>query len=189
MSLTMLEKISVCCTNLSCQKKLISDSWQLKHTKLLHAEHIQVAHQWNLTFQSLPQRGDTAQHREFNINNDSVEHLDPFPHLKHIEINTESESQQPWHLLLGTESCSGAGLLQSDNIDEPPDRDTQGFPKTNLQNHSYYPYGMAEEYKYTQCGIKKRGMKKYYNNILKEANNILDFPSFNLRDDVSKLAA
>jgi hypothetical protein len=116
------------------------------------------------------------------VNKDSVKDLHAFTYLKHLEHIADSECHPPPTRLPRTETYPGAGAPMNDYLAEPWERNAQGFLETNLQNNPDYPFAAPEEYKYIQCVIKKTAMKKYNDNMLKEENTAVRFPSFTKGD-------
>jgi hypothetical protein len=83
----------------------------------------------------------------------------------------------------------GAIYPVSDHIGEPWECSIHGFFETNLQRNPYSLFGTGEEYNYIQCEIKNKGLKRDYDNMLKEDNTTLGIPSFKNGDGVQKLVA
>jgi len=77
----------------------------------------------------------------------------------------------------------------SDDIAETWERDAQGCLDTNQQNNPSYPFATPKEYIYIQWEIIKKSMKTYYDNVLKEENIALPFPSFEDGDRVQNHVA
>ena len=76
------------------------------------------------------------------MNKDSVEDLDAFPYLEHVEniADSETQSQPPPQ----RRRVIYPGALLMNFIAEPWERDVQGCLETNLHNNPYYPFAMHE---------------------------------------------
>jgi len=115
--------------------------------------------------------------------------LDAFPYLEHVENIAYSESQPQPPPLQQTETFPCGGAPVSDFIAEAWERDALGCLVINLQYNPYYPFATGEEYQYIQCGINKKCMKRYNDNVLKKENTTLRFLSFKNKDGIQKLVA
>jgi len=139
----------------SCWKTFTSDSWRLKHIKLHHREHRQGARLKNLNGRSAPWLVEPTQHCPFDANKDSVDDLQAFPNLKHLENIADSDNQPPPPPQPRTETYPGVGAPLSDYNAEPWECDAQGWLESNQQDTPNYPSATRGEFKYILCGIKK----------------------------------
>jgi len=140
-----------------------------------------------LTIYRVPGHIEPVQCREFNAKKDSVEDLDTVPYLKQVENIADSESLPPQCRLLQTDIYPAPGDLAIDFVAEQREPDAQGCLETNLLYTLYYLFVTHEEYKYIQCGIRKKVMKTYCDNILKEENTAQLFPGIKNVDSGQKL--
>jgi hypothetical protein len=99
-------------------------------------------------------------------------------------MTDEAPPPQPW-----SEAYPNAGAPLVDYVPQKSECDAEGCLEDNLRENPYYPFASREEFNFVQCGIKKKGMKTYYDDVLKERNTGLHFPSFKNGDGVKKLVA
>jgi hypothetical protein len=111
-----------------------------------------------------------------------------FPYLEHVENTSDLESQPQPPALLRKKTYTSTGAPLHDYIAEIWELDAHSYVEINQHHNPYCPYTTREEYKYIQCGITKKGMKTYYEKVLKAENTTLRFPCFKNGDGVQKLA-
>ena len=187
------------CPDHRCGKKFELDTWRLNHIKKYHPDLLPPPTTnffckrnpiGNLPQTQTSRRSiNSPRPREFNANKDPVEDLCAYPYIEHLENIEESTTDktpppQPW-----TETYPNAGAPLVDYIPQKSECDADGCLEDNLRNNPYYPFASQEEFCYVQCGIKKKGMKTYYDDVLREKNTGLHFPNFKNGDGVKKLVA
>jgi len=168
-------KTPFCCPQFSSWMMFTSESWWLKHIKLHGPKRLHVACRRHLTIGSTAQWVQPTLCREFNANKDSVDDMDAFPSFEHIQSIIDSKSQTVPPPLPRRNTYPGGGAPRSDSSPEPSERDPQSCLETNIENNLFYLFATHEEYKYIQCGMNKKGEKRYYDNVLKQENIVRCF--------------
>jgi len=185
----MPQKTPLHCSEFSCQMKFTSASWQLKDIKLHHPEHLEVAPWMNLTIRSAPRLVEPAHCQQFHNINYSVEDLDAFPQLEQVQYIADTDSQRMPPPLHRTETYPPSGSRLSDCFATPWESDAMRCLGTNLGMNPYFSLATHEQYKYIQYWPKKTGVKRYYDNVLKEEITTLYFPSINTGYGIQKVVA
>jgi len=98
-------------------------------------------------------------------------------------------SQSVRNLLLIVLRLNDSLMLTEGIVSLHPRQAAQGCLHRNQQNNPSYPCVTHEAYKYMQCGMKKMSMNTYYDNVPKEENTTLCFPSFKNWNGMQKLVA
>ena len=186
------------CPDYRCNRKFETDTWRLKHIRTHHPDFLPPPtinfrpkrNSLSKSVRTNSQRCINSPHpREFNANKDPVEDCDAYPYVEHLVSITEptpveTPPPQPW-----TETYPNAGTPLVEYIPQQGECDADGCLEDNLRDNPYYPFVSREEFCYVQCGIKKKGMKTYYDDVLKEKNTGLHYPNFRNGDGVKKLVA
>jgi hypothetical protein len=179
-------KLILRCPANNCRKKFQSDTWRLRHIRTHHPEHaepgLKTSHARVVPIAQRRRR--PVRPREFNANKDPVEDPDALPYIEHLNERESTPPPQPY-----TETFPKAGAPLLDYLPQQGESDADGCLEDNLTNNPYYPFATREEYNYVRCGIKKKGMKTYYDTVLKEENTSLRFPSFKNGTGVQRLVA
>jgi hypothetical protein len=108
-------------------------------------------------------------------------------YLEHVENIADSEFQLLPLALPHIVIYPGPSTPLINSIAEQWECDAQCCLEMNLQYNTYKLFATREEYNFMQCGIKKKGMKTYYDNVLKEENIPVHFPIFKHMDAFQKL--
>jgi hypothetical protein len=179
----------------SCRMKFKSETWMLKHIRQTHPAYLKkqktslLKPYDNLQRQAglIQQRLKSAPGSEFNTNNYHVTVQSAYPSREHLEFLMETQPEPILEARIEIFPNAGAPLVGYQP--QPWECDEDGNLEENLMNDPYFPFTTREEYKFVKRGIKKKGMKTYYDNVLKEENTGLRFPSFRNGGGIQRLVA